>query len=348
MRVSNRQEADLLYILWGEDQFSLEETLQQIKNQLGDPSFLITNTNLLEGPKLTTNELKLIGEAVPFLAEKRLVIVKGLLSRFEAKDRAGKPKKSAEGSGKKDDSQLFTECILGLPQSTVLVLIDILEMKKNVLQNNPLYKGIAEKADIKMFPTLRGVKLSQWIQSRAAQQNASISRQATNILMELIGGDLHAMTNEISKLAAYTGSRQIEEKDVRLVVAAAQEADIFAMVDFIMDRQSGPAEQILLKLLQNGTAPAQILALIARQIQMLIQIKELKSQKRPSAEIQSRLGIGFGFIWDKVSGRAEKYTPERLKDIYLSLLETDLSIKTGRFEGDLALNVLVASLCDTK
>ena len=199
---------------------------------------------------------------------------------------------------------------------------------------------------MKIFPIMKGIKLSQWIEARVTQQNGSISRQATNILIELIGGDFHTMANEINKLVAYTGGRMIEEKDVRTVVSAAQEADIFAMVDAIMDRKSGLAEKLLQKLLQNGVAPAQILVLLARQMQMLIQMKELKSQKKPVAEIQGKLGIGFGFIWDKISSRAEKYTMERLKEIYQNLLETDLAIKTGRLGGDLAFNLLVADLCE--
>ena len=138
----------------------------------------------------------------------------------------------------------------------------------------------------------------------------------------------------------------IEEKDVRAVVSAAQEADIFAMVDAIMDRKSGFAEKVLQKLLQNGIAPSQVLVLLARQIQMLIQLKELKSLKRTQTEIQSKLGISYGFIWEKISARAGKYTMERLKEIYQNLLQTDLAIKTGRFEGDLALNLLVAELCE--
>ena len=45
-----------------------------------------------------------------------------------------------------------------------------------------------------------------------------------------------------------------------------------------------------------------------------------------------------------MSVRADKYTMEKLKKIYQSLLETDLAIKTGRYDGDLALNLLVADL----
>ena len=49
MRVVKNREAPLLYILWGEDEFSLEETLLGIKSKLGDLSLLSTNTNILDG-----------------------------------------------------------------------------------------------------------------------------------------------------------------------------------------------------------------------------------------------------------------------------------------------------------
>jgi DNA polymerase-3 subunit delta len=131
-----------------------------------------------------------------------------------------------------------------------------------------------------------------------------------------------------------------------MVVSATQEADIFAMIDSIMDRKPGIAEQILQKLFQNGRVPQEILSLLARQVQMLVVLKDMRGQKRPVSEIQSRLGIFNSFVWDKMSARAEKYTLDRLKEIYRNLLETDLAIKTGRFEGDLAVNILIADLCE--
>jgi DNA polymerase III subunit delta len=345
IRMVIEQEAILIYILWGEDQFSMEEALQEIKKTAGDASMLATNTNVLDGMKLSLSELKSVGEAMPFLAEKRLLIVKGLLGRFEAKDKSGRTRKSNVSGAKEDETQSLADCIKGFPPSTILVLMDPIENKKNSLQNNIIFNSISSQAKVLSFPMMTGTKLSQWIQSRVDQHSSSISRQAINILIQLIGSDLYTMNNEISKLVSYTAGRMIEEKDVRAVVAAAREEDIFTMVDAIMDWNSGLGEQILQKLLQNGVAPSQILVLLARQVQMLIQFKDLKSQKRPLPEIQGKLGISYGFVWDKISRRAERYTLERLKEIYRSLLKTDLDIKTGRFDGDLALNLLVAELC---
>jgi DNA polymerase-3 subunit delta len=339
----------MLYVLWGEDEYSREQALLEIKKGLGDLSLLATNTNLLEGQKLSLNELQAVAGAMPFLAPKRLVIIKGLLERFDPKDKTGKPKKSSGSGAKADESQLLADCLRGIPESTVLILTDAIEVKKPFLQNNPLFNAIADKAEVRQFPKMaKGTKLSQWVQARVTQLGGSISTQATNLIMDIIGGDLLTMNNEIAKLVAYTGGSKIEEKDIRMVVSASQEADIFAMIDSIMDHKAGVAEQILNKLLQNGQAPQQILALLARQVQTLVLLKDLRNQKKSSSDIQTRTGLFNSFVWDKMSRRADKYTLERLKEIYQSLLQTDLAIKTGRYEGDLAVNILVAELSESK
>jgi DNA polymerase III subunit delta len=334
----------LLYILWGEDEFSRLETLTAIKNGLGEDNLLATNTIVLDGLKLTLNELRANIETLPFLAPHRLVIIEGLLERFEPKEKSARNTKK---DAKTDESAMMAASIKGMPPTTVLVLSDGIEYKKPFLQTNPLYTSISEKAEVKSFPTLKSLKLSQWIQARVSRYSSSISVQATNLLMNYIGGDLFAMSNEIQKLAAYTAGRKIEEKDVRAVVAASQDADIFALIDAVLDHKAGQAEQILLKLLQNGVVAPQILVLLARQVQMLVQVKEMRALKRPANEIQTRLGIFSPYAWERLSSRAERYSFERLREIYHSLLETDISIKSGRFEGDLAINILAAELCQS-
>jgi len=57
------------------------------------------------------------------------------------------------------------------------------------------------------------------------------------------------------------------------------------------------------------------------------------------------LGVTSDFALRKISEQAERYPLERLKKVYSKLLEADLSIKTGRYEGELALNILIATLC---
>jgi DNA polymerase III delta subunit len=75
----------MLYVLYGQDAFSLNQAVEKIKADLGDREMVATNTTSLEGQHLTLSELRNKCGAAPFLSSCRLVIVDGLLGRFELK-----------------------------------------------------------------------------------------------------------------------------------------------------------------------------------------------------------------------------------------------------------------------
>jgi len=329
-----------LYILTGQDDFSLRLSLEEIKKGLGDPALLATNTTTLDGQQLTLDQLKTVCETLPFLAEKRLVIVNGLLERFEPKGKPRREKKSKKATEPQNDHEPFSACISNMPESTILVLVD-----GKIGGNNPLFNKISQKAVIKSFPVLTGDRLRQWIQKRVKETGGSVSPQAAESLARLVGGDLWIMSNEISKLVSYTSGRRIEEEDVRTVVSSAQEANVFIMVDAILEFKLGVAEQLLQQLLQRGAAPAYLLVMLARQLRIIFQVKELKSQRKSRIEMQNILSIKHDFVLRKASEQADRYPWGRLREVYNKLLEADLAIKTGKYDGELALDILLAEIC---
>jgi DNA polymerase-3 subunit delta len=84
--------------------------------------------------------------------------------------------------------------------------------------------------------------------------------------------------------------------------------------------------------------------MLARQVRIILQIKELRSQRKTRGEIQNRLGLTSDFVLRKAWEQADKYSPARIREVYHKLLEADLSIKTGKYDGELALNILIAEL----
>ncbi len=331
----------MLYILSGQDDFSLGQSLEEIKKGAADPALLMANTTILDGQQVTVDQLKTVAETLPFLAERRLVIINGLLERFEPKGRPGRQRKITEATNQQSVSKSFAACLSQIPDSTVLVLRD-----REVTSKNPLFQEVADKAKVSSFPLLRGTKLHQWIQKRVIEESGSISPRAVDLLAKLVGGNLWIMASEIDKLVLFASGRRIEEEDVNSVVSDAQQTNVFAMVDAILESRVGRAEQLLQWLLQRGAASAYLLLMLSRQVHMIVRAKELRSQGKSKIEIQNKLGVAE-FALHKVLEQAEKYPLGRLKKVYAQLLETDLSIKTGKYEGELALNILVATLCQS-
>ena len=327
----------MLYILLGQDDFSRRGSLEEIKRGIGDQSLLAANTTMLDSQQVTLDQLKTVCETVPFLAERRLVIVEGLLARFEPKG------KSKHIVSQQNDYKSLSAYIEKIPSSTILVLID-----DRIRSNNPLLKELSAKAEVRSFPLLRDARLRQWIQQQVAKEGGSISPRAVDLLAKLVGGNLWIMASEISKLVLFASGRCIEEEDVSRVVSYAQEANVFAMVDAILELKVGLAEHLLQQLLQRGAAPAYLLFMLSRQARMIVRVKELRNQGKSNIEIQNRLGLTSEFALRKTLEQANRYPLKQLGEMYHKLLEADLSIKTGEYEGELALNILIAELCQRR
>jgi len=330
----------LLYILSGQDDFSLAQSLEEIKEDIGDQASFTASTTTLDGQGVTLDQLRNICETVPFLAGKRLVIIKGLLERFQGRGTSRRQKKTTRVTNQPDEYKSLSAYIGKIPDSTVLVLIE-----GRIATNNPLYRELAAKAVVKSFPLLRDAKLRQWIQRRVSEEGGSLSPRAVDLLTKRVGSNLWIMTSEINKLVLFTSGRRIEEEDAKAVVSYGQQANVFAMVDAIVEFKVGLAEQLLEQLLQEGAAPAYLLVMLSRQVRMIVRARELMKQRKPKTEIQNRLGLTSEFALGKTLEQAGRYSLPRLKEVYRQLLEADLSIKTGKYEGELALNILVAELC---
>ncbi len=330
----------MLYILYGEDDYSRQRALDEIKSTIGDKTALATNTTVLDAPQATIDHLRSVADVMPFLAEKRLVIIQGLLERFEARAKSGRRKKTASVSNRQSDHQSLADYLVAIPDSTVAVLVD-----GKISNKNPLLGALSAKAKVKSFPLLDKDRLNQWINKRVGDSGGSISQSAIGLLTSYVGSNLWVMASEIDKLVLFTGGRQIEADDVRQVVSYVQEGSVFNLVDAILEFRGGMAEKLAEQLLQKGASPAYLLVMLTRQLRLVVRVKELKNQRRPEAEIMGRLEMTSPFILRRTLEQASRYSLARLKEVYHRLLETDLAIKTGKYNAGLALNILIAELC---
>jgi len=328
----------LLHVLIGEDDFSIRQALEEIKKAIGDPAALMSNTTALDGRQVTPEQLQNACETVPFLSEKRLVIVEGLLERFESGNKTGR-KKSSKNTGQPEEYRAIADGIKQLPEFTELVLLG-----GRIKAGNPLLRELAATGKVRTFPRLNQAQLSQWITQRVKAAGGSISPRAVSLLIRFVGNDLWIMAGEVDKLTLFVGPRSIEEEDIRVAVSYAQEANIFAMIDAVLEFRVGVAQSLYQQLLRQGVTPAHLMVMLSRQVRIIFQIKEMRNLKKTRGEIQSKLGLTSDFVLRKAWDQADRYSPARLREVYHKLLETDISIKTGKLDGEIALNILIAEL----
>jgi len=339
--------AAMLYVLYGSDEFSRGEELARIKAGLDSDGMLSSNTDVLDGREATPEQVMAICDTVPFLSAHRLVVVEGLLRRFNPPERprrgpsGARPARRARSEGGQElERWLALANYLGrLPETTTLVLVD-----GELAAENALLEALRPHGTVQEFRRISQKKVVSWLLGRAQKEGLDISAPAAQLLADLVGDNLRLLVSELGKLATYAYGRRIEGADVKALVSEARDVNVFAMVDAIAEKRPAVALRLLRRLIADGREAGFLLALIVRQYRYIIQAKELMLAGLPAREIGQRLEISSDFVLQRVLDQAQRYSLPRLKAAYRRLLEADAGIKRGRHDDQLALELLVHDL----
>ena len=325
----------MIHVLYGKDDFSAQEALDEIQAKLDTDGLLADNTARVEGARAKPMEVLGLCQTVPFLGERRLVIIRGLLGRFESSGRRRKP---TGGEPPLKGWEAFLEGLPDLPETSTVVLLD-----GEIRPQNPMLQALKGKAQVREFKPMPQGEVAAWITRRAQQYGASLAARAVAALAQLVGNKLRTLDNELQKLAVYAGERQVTEADVRAMVSLAREPSVFAMADAIVEGRTRDAASLMQRLLADGESPLRLLTTIARQYRLLLLTKELLEQRTRPAEIARRLQVQ-PFVIQRLLKQAPGYTIPRLRQAYQRLLAADLSVKRGAHDEETALQLLLFDL----
>ena len=332
------------HLLYG-DSFLVSQAFKGLQGQVGPTEVLEANSHRLSGAQIDLAQLRTLCDAVPFLAEHRLVVLEGLLSVFDSREgrrRTSTPMTRGSSTGPGRSSSANWEALpryIGeeMAPTTLLVFLE-----GRLSRGNTLLERLRSVVQVQELPTPSGEGLARWIRNRVAEKEARITPGAIRLLSQLVGGNLWTMDNELEKLALYAGDRAIEEGDVRMLVSQAREASIFSAVDALLEGRSAVALRLIHRLRDEGAEFTYIVAMIARQLRLVTLARDLIDRGHGEKDIGDRLGLTRDFALRKAVEQATKHSWSSLEWLYGKLLEADLAVKQGRLEQDVALELMVS------
>jgi DNA polymerase-3 subunit delta len=336
----------LVYILWGSDRFTRDEQVRSLRRRMLSEPCGEYNLSELAGDDVRVRDVRAVADALPFMGDRRLVIVHGLLGRLAgqamlvARRGRGARSKAAE-SASKDASESATAELVSfladLPPATALVFVE--DQVDPVLVESWLPKG---RAHVRGYHRLRPADLGRWIERRVKHHGGRIEGAAIRQLAQLPADDLGLIDNEIRKLITYADDRAVTTEDVALLTASP-DATIFDLLDALGQDQRGKALTYLRQLFQRGDRTETIIPQIAASLRRLIQARALLDQGVRGPALAGRLGA-HPFVAEKTERQARLYRVEQLEAAMRMLMHTDRAIKTGESEPELALELFVADL----
>lgn len=341
----------MIYVLWGNDRFTRDEQVRGLKRRMLAEPFGEYNLTVLSGDDVRVRDVRAVADALPFMGDRRLVVVEGLLGRVTGRGKAParrarparastakKPAAKAADATAEDGPAVELAALLNdLPESTALVLV---EDQLDPVQVESLLPP--DRSHVRGYERPKPGELGRWIEKRAKQHGGKIEAAAVRQLAQLAPDELGLLDSELLKLITYAGDRAVTLDDVTLL-SASPEVTIFGLLDAIGQNQRGQALANLRQLFQRGERSEGIIPQIAGALRRLIQARELLDQGVRGSALASRLAV-HPFVAQKTEQQARAYRVEQLESALRRLLHTDRAIKTGEAEPELALELFISDL----
>lgn len=326
--------AATFYLLHGTDELRIEKEVDKLRAQMTDSPNGDMNVSEFDGESTSVAEILNAAMSFPFLADRRLVIVKGLVAWIT--------RKGAGETGKQAVERLAAG-VAALPEWARLVLVE----RDKLPDTNKIVKLARETPTAFEKAFVVPKDSSAWITKRAADAyGAQIDPHAAHALASVTTDDLRRADNELVKLVSYVdGARPISEEDVALLTPYVAEANLFEMVDALTEGRGKVALGLLYRLLQEKDEdPFRVYGMIVRQFRLLLIAKEHLVSGGRRDTMKEALGTNSDFVVDKASRQSRAFSLAQLEDIYRVLMDYDLKMKTGQIDPLLALDLFIAGL----
>lgn len=302
-----------IFLFFGENTFLLAGELKRWRTEFEKKFGGDINVALLEeNDALTSNEIRTALESAPFLADKRLVIIKNFLK-----------------NGESQDQEKIAGFLEKIPESTVAVFYEEASPDKRT----KLFRKLKEIAEIKEFFLLSESQTLAWIKKQATLENLRMGPGVEKTLLEQTGPNLWALDSELKKISAYCKNRAATAEDIKLLTSPNLSTSIFKLTDVISEKRTDQAINLFHILIESGEDIYRAFAMLIRHFRILLLLADLLAHGTKKTELfteMKKYNAEFHpYAISQATKQVQNFSLEQLKKIYGKLAELDLQMKIG-------------------
>ena len=317
-----------VYLFTGPEEYVKREALDALRHKLLPPGLETLNDAALEDA--TAQQIIDAAETLPVMCDRRVVTVRDWAPLLPGKSK-----------NEEDECERMQSWLDNPPESCALVFY----MRGEPDGRKRMTTALKKKAVPVSFDLLSESDLTRWCARRLKSRGKRISQAALNLMTYMAGRELTRLSGEVDKLADYLGDarEEITVDDVRAIVPASLEYNIFRLMDNLLSGDVKQAEEMVRSLLLGGQTYIGILATLTRQVRQLTHIKCAQEAGLPVQTVQEQLKLA-PFAARQSARQCKQLSAEWLIDLYDRCAEADYAVKSGRLRDQDALNSITAHI----
>jgi DNA polymerase-3 subunit delta len=332
-----------VYLLYGEEAYLRKQYRDNLRNALIDPSDNM-NCSVFSGDEIDINEVTDLAGTMPFFAERRVLVIEnsGWLKPKKGKSADEDEEKTSDKKAPKakSKSDKILELINNIPDTTYLILVEETADKRS-----KLFKAITSKGYCALCEMQDEDMLKRWILGLLKKENKLITGDALELLLDKTGTNMENIKREVEKLICYKYDEEgITATDVENLCVEQIQNQIFDMVEAVAVKDQKRALELYYNLIALKEAPVKILALIARQFNMLLQVREMNQKGYPESEIATTTGLNAYYLKKKYIPQSKQFRLSQLEDALRQCVEAEENIKMGKMSDTLSVELIIVGL----
>ncbi|QQY80451.1 DNA polymerase III delta subunit [Keratinibaculum paraultunense] len=332
-----------VYLFYGEEHYLIDHTLNTIKEIYIDEAFEPLNYLVMEGKNLNFEAILNACETLPFMSDKKIVVIKDHPLFKSNKDVI---------IGDKNIEDYKNELVDYLDKLEDYLCLIFLEKTTNIRKSNALYKKIAKVGDVIEFKKLRGQDLNNWVENSFKKYNKSILKSDINYFITYSAyfdpnqeKNLYDLENEIIKICNYLRDEErVNRKILDLIMTKPLDMNVFNLLNSISQKDGRNAIILFNEMYMSNQPVLFILHMIIRQIRNMFNYKVLRAKGYTDMDAYEKMKLSK-FEYQKVSQQSNNFTISQLESALKFCLQADRNIKFSLVEDRLALEILIANLC---
>jgi len=329
-----------LYLLYGEEEYLLENNVKRIKKIFGE---LINGINYIQIDEKNADKLISDIETPAFGYSKKLIIIKdsGLLKKET------RSKKSEEKTTKKSSKTqtiqekiavYIKENIEEINETVVLVFIE------KEVATNELFKTIQNLGISCNFEKLKPAQISKRIKAICNGYKVNIDERTMNYFIETCGTSMMTLINEIRKLIEYVGENgTIKVEDIDKLSIKELDSVIFDLTDNLGQKNIKEALRILKELLYNKEPIQKILITLYNHLKK-IYVTILADEYKANVAEALNLKPNQMFLTTKYKKQATYFKKSELRKILQQMIDLDYKTKQGLIDVNVGLEAILCMM----
>ena len=328
----NKGEIRNIYFFYGEEDLLIKQALKLLEQKILPEGLEDFNKDILSGENATPKQIVEMAMNLPFMAEQRLLIVKGPLN-FATVLKSDKAGQAA--------LKILLDYMEHPNPQCVLVFVSESDLqKRNVFQVH--LETYGEKVS---FMPLKGAELGGWIEQYVREGGRNIDRQAVSYLCSVNSFDLQIMEQELNKLLLYRPDEPVLTlQHVRQIVTKTIESTIFDLSDSIGNKKGKDAVRVLHEMFSLGEAPLKVIGFLEYHFRTLVLIKDYQSMGYQEKEIAAKIKK-HPYVVKKGLQQIRRFSMKQLIDALEQLLVIEVTIKSTTCNPEELLEQFVVDLC---